>query len=60
MSQVKGPNSPTIDRIIPDGPYTMENCRMVIWFLNRAKSNYSEDYVMDVYRRVVAKLDENG
>jgi hypothetical protein len=55
MSVKRGPNSPSIDRIDPKGPYTMENCRMVIWFLNRAKSNYDEKYVMDIYRRVVAR-----
>jgi hypothetical protein len=49
------PNSPSIDRIDPSGPYTQANCRVILWFLNRALCNYGEDYALMVFERVLAR-----
>lgn len=32
--------SPSIDRIKQDGPYTMRNCRVVIWIYNRSRGHF--------------------
>lgn len=53
MDNRRGPNSPSVDRIDPNGPYTKDNCRMILWFINRAMSNYGQDYVFDVFLRVL-------
>lgn len=47
--------SPSIDRIIPDGPYSMKNCRIIIWSLNRAMSNYGEDHLIDIFKAIFKK-----
>jgi hypothetical protein len=61
LTMDRGFRLPSVDRIDPKGPYTMKNCRLVIWFLNRAKSDYNDEEVFDVYRRVIEKLDrDNG
>lgn len=50
-------NSPSIDRRVPGGPYTQENCRMVLWSINRALSNWGDEYLIDVFKHV---LDRRG
>lgn len=37
--------SPSLDKINPKIGYTPENTRMVIFMFNRAKSNFTDDYV---------------
>lgn len=51
----RGPNSPSIDRVVPGGPYTQANCRVVLWSINRALNNYGEDYMIRVFAAVIAK-----
>lgn len=51
-------NKPSIDRIAPNGPYTKANCRLIIWWLNRALSNMGEDYCLDVFRRILQRRGE--
>ena len=51
MKGKRSDNSPSIDRIKPAGDYTMDNCRMVLWSINRALGNCGE--------RMMA-VDENG
>lgn len=46
----RDPFMATIDRIDPKMGYTKENCRMVCWIFNLAKSNWTDDVV-----RVMAK-----
>ena len=55
MSLKRGANSPSVDRIIPGGPYTQANCRVILWSINKALSNYGEDYLLDVFARVLAR-----
>lgn len=53
----RGPNSPSIDRIRAGGPYTQANCRMILWCINLALSNYGEDHLIHVFRHVIARHD---
>ena len=55
MSVSRSANSPSIDRINPAGPYTKENCRMILWSLNRALSNHGEEYMFDLFKRIFEK-----
>lgn len=57
MDQKRGPMSPTVDRIDPKGGYTMKNCRLIIWYLNRALSNLGEDFAVEVFKKVIAKRE---
>lgn len=52
------PNGPSIDRKDPKGPYTKANCRMILWWLNRALSNLGEDYALGVFRAIFEKRGE--
>ena len=38
--------SPSIDKIDPRGGYTPENCRVVVWIYNAAKSEFTDDAVL--------------
>lgn len=58
MDTPRGPNSPSVDRINPRGGYTQANCRVVLWYLNRAMSNLGNVYAMMVFRAVVKKDEE--
>ena len=49
------PNSPSIDRINPRGGYTIDNCRMITWSLNRAFSNLGEQYFLDIFEKILRK-----
>jgi hypothetical protein len=53
-----GPNSPSVDRIAPKGPYTKANCRMILWWLNRAMLNLGEEYAIGVFSAVIARRDK--
>lgn len=53
----RGKNSPSVDRIDPKGPYTKANCRMILWWLNRAMGDIGEEYCLTVMRAVIAKRD---
>ena len=50
----RGPNSWSVDRIDAKGPYTKANCRMILWWLNRALSNMGEEYAVKVFAAVIA------
>lgn len=39
----KPPFTPSVDRIDPTKGYTMENCQVVVWCLNRAKGEFDYD-----------------
>lgn len=57
-SYYRSPNLPSIDRINPQGPYTKENCRLILWALNRAMSDLGQDYLFSVLRAVFVKRGE--
>lgn len=48
-----GPWVPSLDRIIPGGPYTMDNTRVVVWCYNTAKNAHTDDDVMRLARALV-------
>jgi hypothetical protein len=48
-------NSPSVDRINPAGSYTPGNCRFVVWSLNRALSNYGQEYMFSLFEEVLKK-----
>mgnify|MGYP001568535542 CR=1 FL=1 len=39
----RSPYSPSIDRIVNNKGYTPENCRVILWALNAAFSNWGEE-----------------
>ena len=46
------PRAPSIERIDPEGPYSEENCEMILWLLNRAKAKFDRvefDNIMIAY-----------
>lgn len=51
-------NGPTVDRKNPKGPYTKANCRMILWWLNRALSDKGEEYALSVFRAIFIKRGE--
>lgn len=55
LDKKRTPASPSIDRIDANGGYTQANCRMIIWFLNRALSDLGDDYACMVFERVLAR-----
>jgi hypothetical protein len=55
MKSKKGPFSPSVDRIDPRGPYTQANCRVILWFINRALSNYGEDLALSVFEKILER-----
>jgi hypothetical protein len=54
----RGPNSPSVDRRDPRGPYTKANCRLILWWLNRAMIDLGEEYAMRVFRGIFIKRGE--
>ena len=57
MKTKRGRNTPSVDRRDPTGPYSPDNCRMVLWSLNHALSNHGEAYMIDLFRRIIARID---
>jgi len=50
-------NSPSIDRIDPSKGYTEENCRMVIWMYNAAKSEYTDEAVWEMATSLAREIN---
>ena len=50
-----GPNTPSVDRIVAGGNYTASNCRLILFCINRALSNFGEDYILKVFSQVLAR-----
>lgn len=47
------PFSPSLDRIDGSKGYTQDNCRFILWAVNRFKSNYDDDTMMRIARLLV-------
>lgn len=58
LGQRRGPNTPSVDRIDPKGAYTKKNCRIVLWWVNRALSDLGEEYCLGVFRAIFIKRGE--
>lgn len=54
----RSPFLPSIDRKNPKGPYTKENCRLVLWWLNRALSDDGDDLALTIFRAIFVKRGE--
>ena len=52
-------NCPTIDRIISDKGYTANNCRLILWSINRALKNYGDQYFLNVVEKILRKNKPN-
>ena len=48
-------NAPSIDRVVHGGDYTVANCRMVLFALNRALSDVGEDRMVAIFKAVIAR-----
>lgn len=49
--------SPSLDRIVTGGSYTMDNIQIVCWIYNRSKSNSPDSDVM-LMARALVELDD--
>lgn len=49
------PWSPSVDRIDSSRGYTQDNCRVVCWIYNMAKSEWSDDVVMTFAKALAAR-----
>lgn len=47
--------SPSVDRYDPSGGYTPENCKVIVWFLNRAFSNVKKEDALDIFEAALRK-----
>lgn len=47
---------PSIDRSDNDKGYTEDNCRVVLWLFNQARSNLSDSQFYDLLKKVVGAL----
>lgn len=44
--------SPSIDRVDPQGGYTQDNCRFILWAVNRFKANSSDEVMYRLARAI--------
>lgn len=51
---------PSVDRINAKKGYTKDNCRLILWWLNRALSNLGDEYALHVFRHVFIRRGEIG
>ena len=46
------PLSPSIDRINAGGPYTKDNCRVILWAVNSGMSTWGKDTYLEIAKAV--------
>ena len=47
------PLTPSIDKVNPKLGYTKDNCRVVSWFYNMAKQQWSDEEVLELCKKIV-------
>lgn len=52
------PFAPSVDRIDSGRGYTMDNCRLVVWIYNMAKSEWNDDVVLRFAKALAAKKQD--
>ena len=58
LGTIRHPFLPSIDPIDSNKGYTPENCRMILWMLNAAKGDSSEDHFQSNLRQVAEAVIE--
>lgn len=48
----RNPMTPSVDKIDPNGGYTMDNCRVVSWFYNLAKARWTDEEVISLCTKI--------
>jgi hypothetical protein len=56
--QARRPFAPSLDRVDPEKPYTVENCRLVLQGVNFALNRYGDDTFLDI-ATAAAKFEGN-
>lgn len=51
--ETHSPFAPSIDRVVPAGGYTQENCRIVCYIVNCAKNQFTDAELMKMARALV-------
>jgi len=57
---VDSDGKPSIDRIDNEKGYTKDNCQLVCWAYNRAKSSMTDVQLLELARRIVATADSKN
>lgn len=52
-----GPYSPSVDRIVPGGGYTKENCRLVLFSINLALKDFGLEQFIVIAKAVAARSE---
>lgn len=50
-------STPSIDQIIPSKGYTKDNCRIVCYWYNTAKNQFSDEQVLEMCKLVIANSE---
>lgn len=58
IGSARHPFLPSIDRIDSSKGYTPENCRVVLWMVNAAKSDLADDDFQSALRQVAEAVVE--
>ena len=54
----RNPNGASVDRIRANGGYTKDNCRLILWSINRALSNWGDEYMLHIFRTILRRRGE--
>lgn len=51
-----GAYAPSIDKLDPERGYLKDNCRIVLWFYNRAKGAHPEEEAQELFKEIANAL----